>query len=90
MKKVKAPPGAKRLIESLRNLGYECGTAVADLVDNSIAAQASEVYVDIYGQNGTQPPHIVIADDGHGMEREALHEAMRFGAFQEYSADDLG
>ncbi len=90
MKKVKAPPGAKRLIESLRNLGYECSTAVADLVDNSIAAQASEVYIDIYGQHGSQPPHIVIADDGHGMEREALHEAMRFGAFQEYSADDLG
>lgn len=90
MKKVKAPPGAKRLIESLRNLGYECSTAVADLVDNSIAAQASEVYVDIYGQHGSQAPHIVIADDGHGMERDALHEAMRFGAFQEYSADDLG
>jgi hypothetical protein len=48
MKKVKAPPGARRLIESLRNLGYECSTAIADLVDNSIAAQASEVYVDIY------------------------------------------
>jgi hypothetical protein len=90
MKKVKAPPGAKRLIESLRNLGYECSTAVADLVDNSITAQASEVYVDIYGQHGSQPPHVVIADDGHGMERDDLHEAMRFGAFQEYSADDLG
>ncbi len=90
MKKVKAPPGARRLIESLRSLGYECSTAIADLVDNSIAAQASEVYVDIYGQNGTRPPHVVIADNGHGMDRDQLHEAMRFGAFQEYSADELG
>lgn len=90
MKKVKAPPGARRLIESLRNLGYECSTAIADLVDNSIAAQASEVYIDIYGQDGSRPPHIVIADNGHGMDREELHEAMRFGAFQEYSSDDLG
>ena len=90
MKKVKAPPGARRLIESLRSLGYECSTAIADLIDNSIAAQASEVYVDIYGQDGTRPPHIVIADNGHGMDRDELHEAMRFGAFQEYSADELG
>src|SRR5262249_52546141 len=44
----------------------------------------------IYAQHGSQPPHIVIADNGDGMDREALHEAMRFGAFQEYSADDLG
>lgn len=90
MKKVKAPPGARRLIESLRSLGYECSTAIADLVDNSITAQASEVYVDIYGQDGARPPHVVIADNGHGMSREELHEAMRFGAFQEYSSDDLG
>ena len=59
-------------------------------IDNSIAAHASEVYVDIYGQDGSRPPHIVIADNGHGMSREELHEAMRFGAFQEYSSDDLG
>lgn len=90
MKKVKAPPGARRLIESLRSLGYEFSTAIADLIDNSIAAQASEVYVDIYGQDGSRPPHIVIADNGHGMDREQLHEAMRFGAFQEYSSEELG
>lgn len=90
MKKVKAPPGATRLIESLRNLGYECSTAIADLVDNSIAAQASEVYVDIFAQHGSHPPHIVIADNGHGMDREVLQESMRFGAFQEYSTVDLG
>jgi hypothetical protein len=90
MKKIKAPPGAQRLIESLRSLGYEFSTAIADLVDNSIAAHASEVYIDIYGQDGTRPPHVVIADNGHGMDRDQLHEAMRFGAFQEYSADELG
>ena len=33
MKRVKAAPGARRLIESLRDMGYDCPTAVADLVD---------------------------------------------------------
>ncbi|MDP9191025.1 MAG: ATP-binding protein [Acidobacteriota bacterium] len=90
MKSVKATPGAKRLIESLRNMGYECNTAIADLIDNSIAAGASEIHVEIFSQQGSRPPAIVIADNGRGMDRDAMHEAMRFGTFQEYSADDLG
>jgi len=90
MKKVKAPPGAKRLIESLRNMGYECSTAIADLVDNSLAAKASEVHIEIFAQDSGQPAGIVIADNGYGMDRDQLYEAMRFGAFQEYSAEDLG
>jgi len=90
MKKVKAPPGAKRLIESLRNMGYECSTAIADLVDNSLAAGASAVHIEMFAQDGSRPAAIVIADNGRGMDREQLYEAMRFGAFQEYSAEDLG
>src|ERR1051325_4051184 len=90
MKVLKANPGAKRLIESLRNMGYECSTAIADLVDNSIAAHASEIHVEISAQHGSRPASIVIADNGSGMDRDQLHEAMRFGAFQEYTADDLG
>jgi hypothetical protein len=90
MKSVKATPGAKRLIESLRNLGYDCSTAIADLIDNSIAANASEIHVEINAQQGTRPAAIIIADNGRGMDRDRLHEAMRFGAAQEYAADDLG
>ena len=90
MKVLKANPGAKRLIESLRNMGYDCSTAVADLVDNSIVANASEIRIDIIPKDGPQPAAIVISDNGKGMDRGQLHEAMRFGAFQEYAPDDLG
>lgn len=90
MKRVKAPPGAKRLIESLRNLGYDCHTAVADLIDNSIAANASRVVVDINARDGKRPAYILIADDGKGMDREDFFQAMRYGADKEYSIDDLG
>lgn len=89
-KSIKAPPGAKRLIESLRGLGYESQTAIADIIDNSISADATEVYVDVFTKAHTKVPAIVIADNGNGMDREALIEAMRFGADQEYSSDDLG
>lgn len=88
-KTIKATPGAKRLIESLRGLGYECVTAIADIIDNSISAGASEVHVDIVDSENNEPC-IVISDNGEGMGRETLISAMRFGADQNYSNDDLG
>jgi len=90
MKTLKANPGAKRLIESLRNMGYDCSTAIADLVDNSIVANASEIRIDILPRQDSRPAAIVISDNGTGMDRDELHEAMRFGAYQEYLPDDLG
>ncbi|MBK8949567.1 MAG: hypothetical protein IPM68_12110 [Flavobacteriales bacterium] len=36
-------PSARRLIGSLRDMGYEFATAVADLVDNCIEAGANQV-----------------------------------------------
>lgn len=35
-----APPRPAALIESLRAFGYDAQTAIADLIDNSITAQA--------------------------------------------------
>lgn len=100
MKTIKTDPGAKRLMESLRSMGYDCSTAIADLVDNSITAGASEIDIDIIAkqeahqdtipQKEYHPAAIVIADNGKGMDRDQLHEAMRFGTLQEYSLRDLG
>lgn len=90
MKSVKANPGARRLLSSLRNMGYDCSTAIADVVDNSITADASEIHVDILTGEIGRPAAIVISDNGKGMDRDALHEAMRFGADQQYDIDDLG
>lgn len=38
-------PSARRLIGSLRDMGYEFAPAVADLVDNSIEAGATQIDV---------------------------------------------
>ena len=90
MKTLTTTPGAKRLIESLRNMGYDCSTAIADLVDNSVTAHASEIHIDILPKEGSRPAVIYIADNGKGMDKDDLHEAMRFGSFQEYTQGDLG
>lgn len=90
MKTLKTNPGAKRLMESLRNMGYDCSTAIADLVDNSVVANASEIHIDIIPKQESHPAVVVISDNGKGMDKEQLHEAMRFGTFQEYAPGDLG
>src|SRR5437016_308347 len=64
--------------ESLRAFGYELPSAIADLVDNSIFAEAKNIWVDFVweGENST----ICITDDGRGMSVEELVNAMRPGS----------
>lgn len=57
------PPNAAALIESLRAFGYSPQTAIADLVDNSIAAGSHNVWIELYW-NGSES-YILVGDDGH-------------------------
>ena len=81
-------PSAKRLINSLRSLGYEFPTAIAELVDNSIEANATEVSVNVEfdGENSW----VMIADNGIGMSNDKLIEAMRYGSDSTYNDKSLG
>lgn len=71
-------PNAASLIESIRSIGYSFETALADIVDNSISAEAKNV--NIYLQDVNDNPIIQVIDDGHGMNNLELLEAMRLGS----------
>ena len=73
-----APPKAAMLIESMRDIGYSLETALADVIDNSITAGASEIH--IHADASSAAPKIAIVDNGHGMTRAQLLEAMRLGS----------
>lgn len=75
-------------MESLRDIGYELTSAVADLVDNSLDADATQVEITV-GFEGADS-WIRIADDGTGMLASRMNEAMRYGSDREYDTDDLG
>lgn len=86
-----APPHAGSMLESLRGLGYAPATALADLIDNSIAANSSEVSIQ-FEWAGPQS-WVRIVDDGDGMDDAALEAGMRLGARDpraERAATDLG
>jgi hypothetical protein len=85
---VEVIPSATRPINSLRDLGYEFVAAVADIVDNSIAARATEVKIDFRFDG--EDSWVRIADNGIGMSGPEITEAMRFGAERDYASDDLG
>lgn len=70
-------PDAKSLIESLRSIGYNFESAIADLIDNSISAYASRI--DISFDLGNHP-YLSILDNGTGMSEEKLYQAMKFGS----------
>lgn len=81
-------PSARRLIKSLRDMGYDFASAVADLIDNSIAARATLVAIDV--EFDGDDSWVRIADNGIGMTKSELMEAMRYGAEREYDSQDLG
>jgi hypothetical protein len=71
-------PQAGMLIESMRDIGYSLETALADIIDNSIAASASRI--EILVDPSIADPAIAIMDNGSGMTRETLLTAMRAGS----------
>ena len=79
------------MIEALRGLGYWTGTALADIIDNSISAKARLVSVRFAWDGGRSS--IAILDDGTGMDADELDSAMRLGErspLEHRAADDLG
>ena len=63
------------LMESMRSVGYDLSTAIADIVDNSIAANAK--HITILFSNAGEEPYIAIIDDGNGMDQEVVPEKLR-------------
>ena len=87
------PPDPSSLTESLRGMGYTLATAVADLIDNSIAANAQNIWVGIAKGTEHAMPGLSILDDGDGMTRQELINAMMLGAVSPLTArrkHDLG
>lgn len=77
METLEVIPDPISLIESMRAIGYTTESAVADLIDNSISANATEIAVSY--QVGSDA-YVTVLDDGDGMSADALTSAMKHGS----------
>lgn len=82
-------------VQALRDSGYRnTAYAIAELIDNSIDARASEVTVVVeerLADNGRYRVHrIAVADNGSGMDEEVLRRALKFGDGQGRQTGRIG
>ena len=74
MQKTEVVPNAGSMIETFRAIGYNLGTALADIIDNSITAKAKNIWIETKW-NGSETT-IAVKDDGEGMNGNELINAM--------------
>jgi len=67
-------PNPEYLIKSIAEQGYSLESALADLIDNSISANATQVEVLI--KTDKEPFILYLTDNGVGMDEEALKASM--------------
>lgn len=75
---IRCEPNLENFTKSLLNLGYSHYVAILDLIDNSIAAGATKVWVRY--QSEKDETKIIISDNGTGMTESTLFEAMRIAS----------
>ena len=92
---------AGRVFQSLGRIGYDPVSAILDLVDNSVSAGATSIYIRVNDKIAEQTdrqrgrPRAVIesfaiVDNGCGMDEDGLHNALTLGSStQSYNQDTL-
>ncbi|MEA2174530.1 MAG: hypothetical protein QOD00_2122 [Blastocatellia bacterium] len=83
-------PNARKMINSMRHLGYSTYSAIKDILDNSNDAEAT--WVKCYIQKDSRGEFTyTIADNGVGMDWHTLDEALKLGSETERNiVSDLG
>ena len=90
---IKPQPGS--ILGSLRSIGYNLKTALSDIIDNSIAAEAKRIEIvnNDLSKNVDQLEWMAIIDDGLGMTLEEMVMALTLGGEgieRERDSNDLG
>lgn len=95
MKEYKIPPNPGSILGSLRSIGYNLKTALSDIIDNSIAAEAKRIEIvnSNLEEDEAQLKWIAIVDDGQGMTKDEMLKALTLGGEGielERNPEDLG
>ena len=86
---VQVPPNAARTVRAMGRLSYNFEKAIADLIDNSIAAHATKIEVLVEQRVGGRV-YVHVLDNGQGISRESLPSSMQYGADDRGDDKSLG
>jgi predicted nucleic acid-binding Zn-ribbon protein len=83
---------AGRALNSLRDSGHSIATALAELIDNSIEADANNILLQLdQGEREDGKKHVervAAIDDGTGMEPDVLHHYLQLGFSTRYMEEN--
>lgn len=86
-----------RIMTGIRNMGYTFESAILDIIDNSIVANAKDIRIEIKSEDGNLNQcikSIMVIDDGDGMTENQIYNALELGSsesqYQENSLSKYG
>lgn len=82
-------PDAEGVFDAIARIGYEFEQAIADLVDNSVDASATEVLIRFF-HDRKSVYSVAVIDNGRGLAEDSIDQAMAFGARTGKGDIDLG
>jgi len=75
-----------RFIQATRDSGYKgTASAISELIDNSIQAEADEISILLTEAEGEFPVQVSVVDNGCGMDPFTLRQALRFGGSSRFN-----
>ncbi|MBV7270152.1 ATP-binding protein [Winogradskyella luteola] len=89
------PINADRICEAISKIGYKPSSAILDIVDNSVMANANNITIELHIKDGKSLNNIQniekirIVDDGTGMNVEEIKKALELGSDVQYSQNSL-
>jgi len=95
MKTIPVPMNAVRVCDAIARIGYEPHSALMDIIDNSVAAEALNVrvFIDLVLGKGIKQRNNVaryrIVDNGKGMDEAGIQNAFKLGSEADYKQNSL-
>jgi Histidine kinase-, DNA gyrase B-, and HSP90-like ATPase len=77
-----------KFIQSTRDSGYKStGSAISELVDNALQANATrvDIFISSNGSDEDHPIQVAVLDNGEGMTASLLRQALRFGGSSRFN-----
>lgn len=79
-------------LQSLRDSGHSLPTALGEVIDNSLEANANHIWIRLDESTNTQGKkhvhRIAVSDDGEGMDSNILHHYLQLGFSTRYMSKD--